>query len=1084
MVESPLKKLFEIDPNDQVQLLAGISEVVVKRRDISRSSGPQTISLELKISNADVATVQRFFWDLTRFSTLENFSFGNNGPNSGSISMKQSIGVNIIDAHLAIAKSTVKFLKEPPHPESQPIGNYLIVWFPDHLEALRNATGFDAVGEVDMREIGQCVFELFEDPQMVRMHWATFKDCTSFLKKDMLQIYWEWLHDERVSSGFVRRQKEWLQALRPRQKHRLLFSVVKMVAELWLRSREGPASDAFLWIKEYLCLLTKTKSKYALTRGDDVVAQITKAEEWCKLNLGAKQDSLWQERLAQTFAWARDYSRATSSFRKAIELGDHSWNIFKGLSDALRDDCLDQEACATLVQAVETHQDSDDVDKEEKLGVLRTIADMYMDTMREAVKAEEYYSWALRVDEDDAEARIGLVCIMLALGREEEAQGLISAAAMAKAASKFAEDNLTRLGMMTVFFCESTVGRWWDLPFWRVLTVVATMDSHATLLRDISVAIEREKGDSHHYPLCLLLLCKGFIYFFRGGQGTDPEQTSSALKCWEDARGTARRNIHPGRWELKFIYVKSLWLMGMYYFDQALSKRQPASVAESSDGPQRVFVNNIDKLRSLVGEFEQLMWGLSPAKAYLASLYTMGDDFEAVKTLYAPDMARLSNTLSDGDGSNDSQALEQLREILMTSGDTKNAYVTTMLIPCFADKLMSVGLRDLLIELFTLGQGAVIAEGTPAAQLISVFDSDCNPYGDVRSTIRILMEKANELEGTGPPAVDANSGAGEDVDGSDRLENDIAEEATPMSEMIDGPNTRPDDTTTSAEPADDLPDKKPEIATTVEATYSNKEPSVVNEHPPKRGFAALGKLLMRIMSAFKFNYAFCCRGCQLRAWDMGSDVYTCKYCHDSALCQVCLDQIKANTGPIFACRPTHDWIRLPRLTPKRRAETLMDMVRIPKGVDDEGNFIDGDELVPASVWLTDLMKSWGIERSEWDMSSERRSGRNSSSPLSSSGTSPRLSPRLSPRISPRPSPPSTPPPLDNRDELSDDEDTPLDVGLLSPPIGVPAVDLSLNLDDDSRDDDNDDEKKKQKEDDNEEDEDGPVRKPSEPTIPS
>jgi len=205
LVENPLKKLFEIDSNDQVQLQAGMIEVVVKKRDISRSSGPQTISLELKISNADVATVQRFFWDLTRFSTLENFSFANSGPSSGSISMKKSISVNVIDAHLAIAKSTVKFLKEPPHPESQPIGEYLFTWFPDHLEALRNARGFDAVSEVEMREIGQCVFELFEDPQMVRTHWATFKSCTSFLDRDVLRMYWDWLHDERVSSGFVRR---------------------------------------------------------------------------------------------------------------------------------------------------------------------------------------------------------------------------------------------------------------------------------------------------------------------------------------------------------------------------------------------------------------------------------------------------------------------------------------------------------------------------------------------------------------------------------------------------------------------------------------------------------------------------------------------------------------------------------------------------------------------------------------------------------------------------------------------------------------------------------------------------------------
>ncbi|KAK4165325.1 hypothetical protein QBC43DRAFT_315721 [Cladorrhinum sp. PSN259] len=1027
-VETRLKKLFEFVFEDEVQMRTGMSEVVMKQRDVSRSSGPQTISLELKITNADVATVQRFLWDLTRFSTLENFGFANNGPNSQSISLKQPIGVNNIDAHLAIVKCAVKFLQGPQDSRSERAGPYLVDWLPDHLDVLRYATGLDSVGEADMREISQCVLELFEDPRLFRTHWHFFKGFPSFITLDIINSYWNWLHDEAASRGFNRKQREWIRTtLKPRQKYRLVFSLVKTVADIWLRSSEGLPHEAFTWVRKYLFLLDKRKSAYALLPRDDIITQITTAEKWCKLKLGVSRDSLWYERLGETFSWAERYSQAASCYRKAVQYGKPSWDLYKKLADVLRLDYLLLGACATLQQATETYHDSDKVTAIDKSLVLRDIAGVYL-LLGQPTKGEEYYRRTLELHQFDSEAWCALICVQIALGKEDEVKATILSTLKKKQSIDGGYDEeLSLLGSAIVLYCEGENEPWWYKLFWRMLSLAATSDSCAILLKDMSVGIDRAKADSHHSSHCMLLVCKGSVHFFRGGCGRDPEQTSLALKCWEDARGIARRTIPTEGWELGNIYSKAFWFLGLYYFDLAMENRRSVSSEKSEadvNGSPRAAANPVGKLQSLVREHEQVVGGLSSAKSYLASFHALQDDFESAKAVFAADMAKASNTLSDGYNDNDRPALAQLVTIFMNTGEFENAYVALMACSCYPEHLFKYALKEVLTELFNFGQDSELEEGSVATQIILFSESNCSPQNDTALNIRILLSKANELKAERLAAMEATRQREKQI----TARNEVVVEVTGISDIPDRNNSLPDRDPTASEKVEATGDQKPEITVTVgpalpdnesnnnDVTPVANQPAVSPQTSDLRIITILENLQSSLSDTYMYNQVNC-MGCRLETWGLGSEMFACKYCYNTFLCGTCVNQLKAEStwSPSFVCRSNHEWLRFPKMTPKHWVESFMGVVRVPKGTDDDGNFIDGDEAVTVPTWLTEVMKPWGIERSDWDMDSGRTAP-------STAPTSPPLSPLSGPRS------PDYPPPYQynsdqgsgsDEDELSD-----------------------------------------------------------------
>jgi hypothetical protein len=214
------------------------------------------ISLDIKITNADLTTVQRFLWDLSRHATLDSFAFRDGTATSET--PKSSIMVNKVDAHLAIVKSAVAFLRAPPDPKTEAIGAYLLEFLPDHLEVVRAATGLNSVGSDDKKTIGKFVFDLFDDPDIIQRHWSVSGDAEWYGKTDSMAVFLGWLLDETVvgSLNLSKSDMAWLDGIKKARNpgRKLLGRVMRMVATTWLRERTGDAEDAFNWISGFLCL--------------------------------------------------------------------------------------------------------------------------------------------------------------------------------------------------------------------------------------------------------------------------------------------------------------------------------------------------------------------------------------------------------------------------------------------------------------------------------------------------------------------------------------------------------------------------------------------------------------------------------------------------------------------------------------------------------------------------------------------------------------------------------------------------------------------------------------------------------------
>jgi hypothetical protein len=236
--------------------LKEIEDIVVKTRDTPRHIAEQPkISLEIKITNADRATVQRFLWDLSRHATLDNFAFRADST-AASETPKSSIMVNKVDAHLALVKSAVAFLRAPPNKKTAAIGAYLLRRLPAHLEVVRCAEGLDKVGYEDKKTIGKFVFDLFDDSDIIQRHWNAAVDVD--WDGSNLDKFLGWLQDDTVvgSLSLSKSDMAWLEGIKRARNpaRRLLSRVMRMVATTWLRERTGDARDAATWICRFLSL--------------------------------------------------------------------------------------------------------------------------------------------------------------------------------------------------------------------------------------------------------------------------------------------------------------------------------------------------------------------------------------------------------------------------------------------------------------------------------------------------------------------------------------------------------------------------------------------------------------------------------------------------------------------------------------------------------------------------------------------------------------------------------------------------------------------------------------------------------------
>ncbi|KAK0620979.1 hypothetical protein B0T14DRAFT_567693 [Immersiella caudata] len=935
-IEKRLRKVFITNPSGRILLADGIKEVVVKEREVPRTMADRPlISLDIKIANADLETVQRFLWDLTRHSTLENFSFRADTMVASKQSPKGHIRANEIDAHLAIVKSTIAFLREPKDAKTQAIGSYLMQCFPQHLEALRNATGLDSIGADDKKMITKCVFDLFDDVEIIKKHWDACSKVTWFKDQAQLAIFLSWLQDSAATSSFSRNDRIWLnevaQSTNPGRA--LLTPVMCMVARLWLRGRVGPAITCAQWITGSLRLGAKEasvspsngvlgkESSNIANKPDDTRAvvgelgegqikilpsessaiAVSKAENWCRIVLGLKQedqDSVWHERLADTYVSLGLHVRACEEYIAAQALPNPSFTAFLRMASSLWSRGRISEANSMLENALKKPEISKTLTEKEVISSYSYIAEGYARLWRpeQAISA---CKMALELQPDDGHCRCLLFTYYTKFKRDQDAQELLVAAAKHMCECTTTGRSRSQLAALL----DSLVGvehYRGTLTVAYILGVASNAGFFDTLLHDLETAIDAARIQSRHYERAALLLYHGIARFYRyrydPSAGTADADIARALSLWKESFLLAQQYMLQRKCAMTEVCKQVSLFQSCYHFDQLMNKTKSQNLRVNYE-PQ----DHLAKLEDLVKtDNKRLDCGccgsFSPAEAYLASYHAaQGNTTKARETL-ATEMNRVLGMLSDGNGRNDLMALSLLYSILLHAGDMDNAVAAVCLMTFSTVPARSV--KDILREL-TLGSRR-----------------DVPTEEETKSVMDITSLCEEQLQAT------------------------------------------PEDDTLKH-----IKKVHAKISKLIETSPNNKY------YPPTRD------TLTAVEEAIASGTYYTCDNCQV-TWDFEHTLYACRYCFDVAFCQTCLDALKGKghegtsrqQQTALFCGPNHDWLEMPRWNAKRWAEAFRKMARVPRAKGNQGDGPDGEgyELLGASAWLSRVVTDWGLKDEEWD----------------------------------------------------------------------------------------------------------------------
>ncbi|KAK4192057.1 hypothetical protein QBC35DRAFT_553730 [Podospora australis] len=933
-IKTRLKNLIAIESSGKVVLADQMEEVIKKPRNLSRQTTEKTISLKIEINNADITTVQRFFWDLTKFSTLENFSFQSSDAAAPGIRKKGSIRVNEIDASLAIVQAALKLLENQPDPKSAGIAEYLVEFLTSHLTVLRTAEGDDAVSAQVKSDIGKRIFEIFADPNTIKRHWETFVALPEFIDQKAMSEFREWLMDPIAIGGLFRKDRDQLTYLKDSQdwEQTLLQPVMKMMAHFWLRKDTMYTHQSFRWFTNFLSRIPKlesagsnpsdstTSKESTPTPADSETRTVDVAEAvaWCQKFLDIKEDALdalWFQQVGRTYFKLDEPQKAIDNLHKADELSDPNrpgWILLSLLIYALCElgPSHMEEASTVLRREIELYRDDKDVKLEDIVVDIRRVADAYKEQNQPGL-ALEWLTKAHEIMPDQKYTEYNIYALYVALERENECRELISKALAAK--DIVDENNTDRFSSLIDNSIATNIWERADKIAWRTAAIVADLGRLDVLFETVEKLTEEVKKWDDNLLVWRLIysalysIYKGMAHLQDPGKG--PDTLSNAFKCWDEARDIIRSaDRSEGSWT-ESVYTKIAMQADKYHFNLA-TERGPhlETITDEAD-------THIQEIENSATEYKRLYKDLPPASAYLASIYVLKGDQSEARKVFASDMVQATNLLSDGDLENDNLGLSNLTHILLHSGYTEDAAIACSLVTTHLDTSFE-NIKNVL-ELYLCPDGVKPPEDSLAAGLLSWFSDNCKTEEKPRNKLKARVE---ELLAQYPP------------------------------DKSDGPATPSSSTDGDAPTATGKEDDAGNAVDSARQTELNI-------------LKTIGKMLQEEAGRY-------CDSCDVLkcVWGFEKDFYRCKFCPSVDFCQDCMDKLKAQdpSKGHFICDPSHDWIHLPKWTPQKWMDAFTKTIRVPKK---EEGLEGGEEIISVKDWLKKVSEPWGIasDDKQWDL---------------------------------------------------------------------------------------------------------------------
>ncbi|KAM7196289.1 hypothetical protein V8F20_007129 [Naviculisporaceae sp. PSN 640] len=954
---------------ENVVLEDGAKKAVVKPRSVPRLAEPPRISLEIKVVNADLPTARRFFWDLAKHVTLDQFDLSSNSPNVQTSDTQGIIAVNKVDSHLKIVQATLSIFSNPNPLDKETdeylsFARYLLDRLPKNLSVLYDATDLDAIDNDTKRKIGKFIYNLFADRHMIDKYWRIFEDSSgTFFDESAHKEYLRWLEDEVAMSGLGTKDEEWLKScLNSEDKSRALLSdVMTEIAELWLLSKEHHGG-AVAWIMNFLSEAWKPTP--AQVSGEPK-EQIPKAESWCREKLGLQESDLqpiWYENLAKAYYRFDLYKDAIINYEKAAALvapETASWSTMIGLADsswfAASEIEKEKEAFSLKEKALEVYlgPKGSGVPIKDKVEDLLDLASwseyLYGKEPEEKHRrmSEKHRKMAFDLAPDNPECQWSLLRHYLATRQTEKAQSALQTT-LTGVPTKDGDSDAKPVSIAGLVkeLVADIMYQYFSPTFWLVVSVATNLGVVDRLLEGFDQAIEevRIKQANHWRTPTLhpmLVLHKGLVHLFN--QKSDLAEIQTALEVFTEASAVAQEYQAAAKTPSEYFYVTMTSILGKYYFEQAHRiwrelRLLPPGEADAVPQQRRAILEFTQKLERVVAEYEQAVPNgeITGGKCFAASFSNLRGNQKGARDLFRSDMVQVINMLSDDEQSNDSWALGKLQTILLHSGYIDDAFVAYYLksLPRIGDNVPGRMRSALEKILQTIEQRHDPPEEGKMSQLLSIFDEEKKGGTDVYEIVRKLVA---ETEKHIRPRK-----TGQDVP------------ATTNTEGTDGSSAE------NSKPAGEL----------------NGE--AVGDEPEEKAWIQAHKALKRIQDEYLFTWndiegRDCnnCRKYRDNGWTFEDDIYACKYCIDTYLCEPCLNEIKAGDPDKIhpVCHPLHDWMHLPKWTLDSWVESVMMVVRLPKKNED-GELVLGDETMDLPAWLDKVTEPWGglAEDRMWDHS--------------------------------------------------------------------------------------------------------------------
>lgn len=683
-VELKYSKLLKIVPNNA---LPDCSALEIKNDDLrnyfrqskrgkaNMDRDDPKISMTITIHRASIPNVQRFLWDLSEKVNFDKFKFKSSQtspPQNATISANES------DGQMTLARRCFELLQDEPKEATKVLGGYALRYLDWHLYVLTHYC------HLELTEKGGIVSQLvslLQSADSIEQHLTKdFFERAYWVDKesDFVDAIYEWLGDSEAAKNLNQKDNRWLTKVASEKQPLALRDIAKMIARQWLCKRTWPAQLPFHWIDVFLGRLEESQEQDqaqdepqsgegskdlpeeedAITVSDATFAKenlsesgrIQRAADWARNEAGIARNSLWYERLGNTYLKYELWDLAKGEFLEGKKLPNSSLKISEGLAEAYSQSNKKDLAIQEMEIVLSHLKRKDELATEEKADLIRDLVKSanWQTKLRNTADAVIKLREAIRLDEDQYENYYELLSLFIDTEQVPETLGLLK-----ELATHDAKDpSLSRLGAMLLDFADRGV------PLEhveRIFHATRDGDMFQVILQHLQSALTfaRERQPA---SIAYLLLYHGVAL---AHYSTMDKRLESPVEQWREC---CKLGLQSEKWKDLYSYYLAAKYIFNFHFSNAKSMQGPSTDCETC-------VTELRKLTESMGN----TYSAYKLRLSLGRYHSLFGTQKVAQDLLMSDMKDGMAFLSDDDPKNDFMGYEIIAQILLHTGDDLNA---------------------------------------------------------------------------------------------------------------------------------------------------------------------------------------------------------------------------------------------------------------------------------------------------------------------------------------------------------------------------------------------------------------------------